>query len=228
MANMKWHDELDIFRKIKPCIILEGNVLDRFHYPDDAPERNRDLADFVYIYLKKHGYGAIAYYDPSSGFYAPDNSSEIEKMCANVSGASFKNNYMKSFFVGTRLKDKDGKEIAVPTIGEVLSAILNQTKVASAVIIDMASRLIISPDSMDECEVKAFASIQRAFRKSKNIILPNNESAKNLLILIVNKVNDLPAWFYLDNPDVKTIQVLTPDAEARREFISGSRLANTM
>ena len=225
MANMKWHDELDIFRKIKPCIILEGNVLDRFHYPDDSPERNRDLADFVYCYLKKHGYGAIAYYDPSSGFYAPDYSSEIEKMCARVSGGSFKNCYMKSQFVGTRLKKKDGSDSEMPAIGEVLSAILAQTDVASAVIIDMASRLIIAPDSMDECEVKAFASIQRAIRKSKNIILPNNESTKNLLILIVNKVNDLPAWFYFDNPDVKTIQVSTPDAEARRGFISDSRLA---
>jgi len=222
---MKWHDELDIFRKIKPCIILEGNVLDRFHYPDDSPERNRDLADFVYYYLKKHGYGAVAYYDPSSGFYAPDNSSQIEKMCSKVPGGSFKNCYMQSDFSGSRLKKKDGSDSEVPSIGEVLPALLAQTDVAAAVIVDMASRLIISPDVMEECDVKAFASIQRAIRKSKNIVLPNNESTKNLLILIVNKVNDLPAWFYLDNPDVKTIQVLTPDAEERRGFISGSRLA---
>lgn len=29
----KWHRELDIFNKIKPIIILEGNVLDSYQYP---------------------------------------------------------------------------------------------------------------------------------------------------------------------------------------------------
>ena len=29
----KWHRELDIFNKIKPIIILEGNVLDSYQFP---------------------------------------------------------------------------------------------------------------------------------------------------------------------------------------------------
>lgn len=31
----KWQKELDIFNKIKPIIILEGNVLDKYQYPGD-------------------------------------------------------------------------------------------------------------------------------------------------------------------------------------------------
>mgnify|MGYP001298544346 CR=1 FL=1 len=34
----------------------------------------------------------------------------------------------------------------------------------------------------------------------------------NLLILLVNKLNDLPAWFYLDNPVCKTITRKRPIA----------------
>ena len=32
----KWHKELGIFSKIKPLIILEGNVLDSYQYPEEG------------------------------------------------------------------------------------------------------------------------------------------------------------------------------------------------
>ena len=32
----KWHRELDIFDKIKPMIILEGNIFDNYQYPIDG------------------------------------------------------------------------------------------------------------------------------------------------------------------------------------------------
>ena len=31
----KWQKELDIFDRIKPIVILEGNVLDRYQYSGD-------------------------------------------------------------------------------------------------------------------------------------------------------------------------------------------------
>ena len=32
----KWHKELEIFSKVKPLIILEGNVLDSYQYPQEG------------------------------------------------------------------------------------------------------------------------------------------------------------------------------------------------
>ena len=32
----KWHKELEIFSKIKPLIIVEGNVLDVYSYPEEG------------------------------------------------------------------------------------------------------------------------------------------------------------------------------------------------
>ena len=59
------------------------------------------------------------------------------------------------------------------------------------------------------------------------LILPGGESTAqgklpNLLILLVNKLNDLPAWFYLDNPVCKTITLEAPDRDERMRFLSGS------
>ena len=40
--------------------------------------------------------------------------------------------------------------------------------------------------------------------------------------MLVNKLNDLPAWFYLDNPVCKTITLEAPDRDERMRFLSGS------
>ena len=32
----KWHKELEIFSKIKPLLILEGDVLDSYQYPKEG------------------------------------------------------------------------------------------------------------------------------------------------------------------------------------------------
>ena len=226
MKNMKWHEEFDIFRRIKPCIILEGNILDRFHYPGDNDNRMRDLSEYLCCFLTKHGYDAVAYYDPSFGFFDPDyiKNHKFSDLCAKVSNAKVVNGYIKCSFSGSRHEDSQNKSSSsLPTVGEILSAVLDQVHVPSAVVVDMASRLIISPDQIGEDEVKAFANIQRIIRRSKNTIA-ENETTKNLLILIVNKINDLPAWFFLGNPDVKAIQVSSPNESERREFVSGDKL----
>ena len=69
MRAAKWHNEIEIFRQIKPCIILEGNILDQFQYPSE-PFRNRHLPEYLYKLLKDLGYNVVVIYDESKGFYA--------------------------------------------------------------------------------------------------------------------------------------------------------------
>lgn len=53
-----------------------------------------------------------------------------------------------------------------------------------------------------------------------------NGVLKNIVVMIVNKVNDVPAWFYLDNPNVKTITIGTPSKEEREALIKGENFAS--
>ena len=39
------------------------------------------------------------------------------------------------------------------------------------------------------------------------------------LVLLVNKVNDLPSWLYLNNPQLKIITLETPDREERERLL---------
>lgn len=42
----------------------------------------------------------------------------------------------------------------------------------------------------------------------------------NLLFLIVEKVNDIPTWFYLNNPYVRTLTISRPEKEVREAVVS--------
>lgn len=41
----------------------------------------------------------------------------------------------------------------------------------------------------------------------------------NSLIMIVDKYNDIPAWVYLNNPNLRTISVCVPDRNTRRLYL---------
>jgi hypothetical protein len=68
----KWQRELDIFDKIKPIIILEGNVLDKYQYSGDENMQSGSilrLTEYLHYYFKNVGYQEIAFYDSIRGFY---------------------------------------------------------------------------------------------------------------------------------------------------------------
>lgn len=238
MMKPKWHSEIDVFRKIKPCIILEGNILDQFQYPSE-PFRNRYLPEYLYKLYKDTGYKIVVVYDASKGFYAASDGQEDLKLffdlCKDLPGISMSNSAICCPFIGLDAANTspvensglmDGSSLKSETtgIGAVVERAIRQTDSSVAIVMDMASRYIVSPNQMDLSEVRAYTDLLRALRYSGEADT-NGTLSKNVLTLLVNKVNDLPVWFYLDNPDVKTIHVETPDSPTRLAFVSDTQLA---
>lgn len=245
MRAAKWHNEIEIFRQIKPCIILEGNILDQFQYPSE-PFRNRHLPEYLYKLLKDLGYNVVVIYDESKGFYAVSGGQKdlvaFADLLQEVPGLRITNDMIRCPFsaqgscytpsnpesADSARNKNDGQLLdsvcpAAATIGEVVTNALRQSDVSVAIIMDMASRYIVSPDQMDLLDVRVYTELQRALRCAEEADT-NGSLSKNLLIFLTNKVNDLPTWFYLNNPDVKAISITTPDAQARHEFVSGNQL----
>lgn len=245
MRAAKWHNEIEIFRQIKPCIILEGNILDQFQYPSE-PFRNRHLPEYLYKLLKDLGYNVVVIYDESKGFYAVSGGQKdlvaFADLLQEVPGLRITNDMIRCPFsaqgscytpsnpesADSARNKNDGQLLdsvcpAAATIGEVVTNALRQSDVSVAIIMDMASRYIVSPDQMNLLDVRVYTELQRALRCAEEADT-NGSLSKNLLIFLTNKVNDLPTWFYLNNPDVKAISITTPDAQARLEFVSGNQL----
>ena len=207
----KWHQELDIFRKIKPCLILEGNILDSYMYPLEGSLPSGSivrLPAYLHYYLKDVGYENIVIFDSIHGFYNECETGYIEKF-ANLTNTNVSANHC----IDAEFRGKNNNSAAA-----IIDRALNQNKEATVVIMDFASRYINDPTNMQQHEIDSFtvlmqASLNAAEVKTEHGIL------KNLVILLVNKLNDVPAWYYLGNPNVKSILLKTPLKEERAEMV---------
>ena len=57
----KWHRELAIFRRVKPVLILEGNVLDLYRSPNGGEALG--LGAYLHDFLRDCGYHNLVFYN---------------------------------------------------------------------------------------------------------------------------------------------------------------------
>lgn len=208
----KWHKELGIFSRIKPLIILEGNVLDSYQYPEEGSTPKSSilrLPEYLHFYFKDMGYQNIVFYDSLRGFYNTCEEGYLESF-AKLAEVSASHGFIKADFKGGNKNDG---------ASNIVRKTLSQNKEATVIVMDFASRYITSPDNLEQSEVDSFTVLLQASLDAKDVKTESNGILKNLLVLITNKSNDIPAWFYLQNPNVKMITLSAPSKEEREALV---------
>ena len=209
----KWHRELDIFNKIKPVIILEGNVLDSYQYPLEGSVPKGSvlrLEQYLHYYFKDAGYQDIVFYDGIRGFYNTCEEGYLQSFASLVNGT------VRDQHIPADFKGRNG------TAASIVRAALTQNTRAAVVVMNFASRYIMSPTNMEQSEIDSYTILLQASLDAKEVRTPDG-MRKNLVVIVANKVNDIPAWFYLDNPNVKTILLRTPSKEEREQLVKSVR-----
>ena len=158
-------------------------------------------------------YQNIAFYDNIRGFYNNCEEGYLQNF-ERLTSTNAENGYIRAEFKG-----RNGV-----AANHVRSAI-TQGKEATVVVMDFASRYIASPSNMEQSEIDGFTVLLQASLEGKDVKTENG-ILKNLVLLLVNKVNDIPAWFYLENPNVKTILLQTPSKEEREQLVKGANFAS--
>lgn len=216
----KWHREVEIFRKIKPVLILEGNVLDNYLYPIEGSIEKGSivrLTDYLHYYFKDQGYQNIVFYDSIKGFYNHSEEGYLENF-ARLVDVPVDNNAVRAEF--------KGKVGSAPTM---IRTAMEQSEQPTVVVLDFSSRYITDPVNLDQAETDGYTILLQTSLDAREVPTeiidesgnPARVILKNLMILLVSKINDVPAWFYLDNPNVKTITLQTPTKEEREQLIKG-------
>ncbi len=211
----RWHRELEIFMRVKPIILLEGNVLDIFQYPVDggvAKGTFLRLTEYLHYFFLDHGYGNVVMYDHLQGFQNPSDPQQTDRFAALVQDTAV-NHRLAAPFKGRGMK-----------AAELVQRALRGSTEAVAVVMDFASRYITASDRLDQTEVDAYTQLQLAGMESRDI-RTGQGMVKNLCVLLVNKLNDLPPWFYLQYPNCKAITVSTPTREERAHFVKGDHFS---
>lgn len=208
----KWHRELELFSAVKPLIILEGNVLDMCRYPVEGsiPEDKLvPLTEYLNGFLTDNGYSQVVFYSNLVGFMNPYEKQTLVGFAKN-NGCEIKSGAIPAEFKGNSQQ----------TAPNIIRRAMSQTSAATAVVMELASHYIITPERMDQHDVNSFNLLMQSAMSAATVRTPMGKR-QNLLILLVSKLNDLPAWFYLGNPLCKTIRIEAPDREERKRLISG-------
>ncbi len=207
----KWHREMELFHKIKPVLILEGNILDKYLYPVEgsvAQGSILSLPEYLHFYFRDSGYANIVFYDHLRGFYNQCEDGYLQRF-GDLIGEIPREGYISAAFKGR------GQTAPVH-----IRAALNQNTEATVVVMDFASRCIISAENMEQAEIDSYTVLQQASMEGREVQAESG-TLRNLLVLLVNKCNDVPTWFYLGNPNVKTITLTVPAKEEREQLIKG-------
>ena len=212
----KWHKELELFSGIKPLLIMEGNVSDQYRYPVDGTIGQNEivpLSAYLYSYFKDNGYDQVIFYSNLVGFVSPYDPSMLERF------AALTETEIKQGAIPSEFKGNDAN-----TAPNVIRRALGQQMAATVTVLEMASRYITTPERMDQQDVNSFNILLQSALSATTVRTVQGKK-QNLLIVLVNKLNDLPAWFYLHNPVCKSITLEAPDREERKRILTGDSFA---
>lgn len=212
-----WHQELERFRSFKTTFILEGNIYDLHPYPsstagDEVQWNLLSFEQYLHRYLVEKGYEIIIFYDHVDGFYnrfAPDHLQKFLRV-TNINNEA-----------GNVQAGQQTYRATIDKATEIIRTSRENKKSPVAVILNFASRYISIPDQLSDEERYAYSRLFINSLKPKQVkSIATDQLVYQLLFFVTNKANDLPAWFYLENPYVKTLHINKPDRQTRLRFIN--------
>lgn len=199
----KWQKDLAVYQDINTTFIIEGNVhdLQPWTYQDDGTCEPISLSLYLHRYLSEVGYDPVIFYNRIDGFDNP-----------------FASDMVSTFYREVSTDEKGSKTISVAT--DLIRKAMANTIRPTAVIIDLANTIATSPDNLTDEETEYFTKLILASKTpAQALSMFDKQPLTNLLFLIVEKVNDIPAWFYLNNPYVRTLTISRPEKDVRSAVI---------
>lgn len=234
MAHIpQWQRELKNFIGIKSVFIIEGNVSDLYPvvHPEEEHEEEQP-ADFLPLNeTLPHLFDEVCpgayrflYCDPLRGMHDPFNTSltpaliraataEAERLTHDTDTLNPANKQQP--FSDTRLVHNSLLIRAALTQRLTTD---NNPSPSLACVYNFASRLTSSPTDLSAEENAVFL----------NLLIGSSDAIRsdgahiNTLILIVNKITDMPSWFFMNNPYARSLIIPHPDRETREHFITAS------
>lgn len=225
-SGLTWLEEIERFRALKMAFLLHGNIYDLHPYTTPREHTNNmtknvteyiPLDQFLYRYLKQTGFDCVVFYDPIDGFHNIFNATDIlqfRDMCSFALGNTAQSN---------KTNRQGIEEYSFPASLDRAARLIQQAtqnkERPTAVVLKMASRYIDTPGHLSEEDRHIFMRLFLTIERPRPARTPSGERLNHLLFLLCEKVNDLPAWFYLDNPSLKSVSISKPTDQWRRVFI---------
>lgn len=208
----RWRQDVESLEGVRSTFILTGNVHDlQLDFDGDACFSDT-LEGCLYSQLTSMGYSQVVFYDRVRGFHNPVDPDMCERYLAWL---------VEQRIVERDVVKKDGS-CTFAAAAEAIAGTMESTARASAVIFDLVTASLSSPDHLLEEEREAMARLLTATKHVLRHEDPQTHADRaNLLLLVADKPNDVPSWFYVDNPYVKVLSVERPGRDERLAYVEG-------
>lgn len=213
-----WLQDFKRFQALKSQIYLFGNIYDCYYFPVNYKEAKdeselkyakfNDIRELLQKYLLLQNFEIISYFDVIDGISltSADGKISLDNVCASL---QLKNRDAEAYLKNARAKKLDD---AIAFYRELMS----NTNKLSACIINFASRFTSNPNALEETVKPTFLKMIKAAQES--FVFSDKDGMRNIIILICDKLNDVPAWMLIENPLTKEINVCKPSREERERF----------
>ena len=191
----KWLREMERYLPAKKLFLLYGSIYDKIPFPiQDVSDKYEylPLREVLKKFFFKKGYVIAGFFDKVDGL---------------------------TMFKREDEKHRDVQKKDISSALDIIRGSMSKQDTPSFFVIDYSSHLCQRPDQLEEEESKVFLRILKCVQDARQ---PRIGEAiyNNILILICDKVNDIPAWLYLNNPEAKTLLIEKPSLEDRKHYIS--------
>jgi hypothetical protein len=192
----KWLLEIERYLPVKKLFLLYGNIYDQLPFP--IPDRP-DIYEYISLrevltkFFFQKGYTVAGFFDKVDGLKL------IKRENANK---------------------KDEKKEDINSALDIIRGSMAKENTPSFFVLDYSSHLCQRPDQLVEKESAVFLKILKCLQDAKYPTSIGDAKYNNILILICDKVNDIPAWLYLNNPEAKTLLIEKPDIKDRTHFLA--------
>ncbi len=226
----KWQRELRAFLGIKSGIILEGNVYDEFprflYEGDDVIFLDTDNMDQTILSLIDSSKTAVFFLDPVDGFYCYEDSLDSQRSAMEPLFKDYQTRELSKNHDCTLClmpSGKKGCQASADTerfiwVSEIIRRAISEDasqfqKDNLVFVLNFASRL-------DACNLRqAEANTMFLNLMAATIAGQTSQLCCSSVVMVVDKYNDIPAWMYLNNPNIRTVSVSIPDRMVRRQYL---------
>lgn len=202
MEISQWKERMEHVRILSRMIILEGNVSDMF-IQENGLEAGRlvELDQYLYQYLKDAGYHAIVFFNRLDSFY--NDYDETGEM-------------LKLFYKEAKAETNNQKMDLMQAMSAIRTSMKNEEH-SVAIVINMAGQLMSNPEHLNEQEIEYLTTLFLAAKEASEAPVASAQGwTSNLIIMVTNKVHELPTWFYRYAPFVRSIEIELPGEKLRK------------
>ncbi len=221
----KWQKELKSFKGIKSTFIIEGNIHDIYPVYSQSDiglslAAFVDLNNTIYNLFNPDGINSdfdFLFCNPISGFYNPISNVNFLDEVKKYDSTGVSSNTENDVLYGTVCKPNNIELLSQNIKNAIIvdnRSIPKEERRPVCVVMNFVSRYISAPNRLEPDETNMFLNLMFA---SLNAV--KSKGLTNTLILVVDKYNDLPPWFYYNNPNIRTITIPHPDKTVRSIYI---------